>query len=76
MPYEQFLQQIEISRPFFRAGGRKGRKICCRNGSQGSHSYFTFPLELHNMIKILSMSYKDIYLAKKTAKVPKRPQSH
>ena len=47
MPYEQFLQQIEISRPFLSAGGRKGRKIsiCCRNGSQGSYSYFTFRLD-------------------------------
>ena len=49
--YEQFLKQIYISLNFLRAKqvGIKTRENsicnCCRNWSQGSCSYFDFPLK-------------------------------
>ena len=50
MPSEQFLQQIEISRTFLRAkqvGEKRGRfkfVVEMALNSQGSCSYFDFPL--------------------------------
>ena len=54
LPCEQYLQRFVISHVCLRAkwvGGRKARKIpkrCRNHPSQGSYSYFTFPLEHFN----------------------------